>query len=99
MKRTACCEGETAQTGGELFFMRVCLALWRRVCVLGSLTVDDEGDSSTQISIQVIEICGRALVHTGIWTLDGLQDQHTTHTADGFILREEACACCGFFNT
>lgn len=69
------------------------------VCVFGSLTVDDEGDSSTQISIQVIEICGRALVHTGVRALDGLQDQHTTLTADGFILKGEARACCGFFNT
>lgn len=68
-----------------LFKFHSCVCL----CVFGSLTVDIEVDCSTQVSIQVIEICGCALVHTGICALDRFQNQETILTSDDFVLKVE----------
>lgn len=59
------------------------------VSIFGSLTVDSEGDGSTQVSFQVVEICGCALVHAVVSALDRFQNQETTLTTDGFVLKIE----------
>ena len=59
------------------------------MCGFGSLTVDSEVNGSTQVSIQVVEVCGGARVHTGVCALDGFQRQETTLTCDGFSLKVE----------
>lgn len=66
------------------------MSLCESAClVFSSLTVDIEGDTSCQVSIQVIEICGRARVHTTGCALDRFQHQKTTLTNDGFSLKVE----------
>lgn len=68
-----------------------CAVVCVSVCVsiFGSLTVDSEGDGSTQVSFQIVEICGCALVHAVVSALDRFQNQETTLTTDGFVLNIE----------
>lgn len=57
--------------------------------VSGSLTVDNESNLSAQVSVQVVEIRGCALVLAGVCALDRFQCQESALTSNVFALEME----------
>lgn len=56
-------------------------------CVFCLLTVDVEGDGSSQVRFEVVKVEGGALVHAAVAALDGLERQEAAGAGDGIVLK------------